>query len=43
VQVLDAIDNTPIIDIKPVLKEFLQREEVTQPGWASELMKDYWK
>lgn len=40
---LDAIDNTPIIDIKPVLEEFLPREEVTQPKWASELMKDYWK
>lgn len=43
VQGLDAIDNTPILDIKPVLKEFLPREDVTQPGWASELMKDYWK
>lgn len=40
---LDAINNTPIIDIKPVLKEFLPREEVTQPKWASELMVDYWK
>jgi tRNA-Thr(GGU) m(6)t(6)A37 methyltransferase TsaA len=40
---LDAIDNTPIIDIKPVLKEFLPREEVKQPKWASELMVDYWK
>lgn len=40
---LDAIDNTPVLDIKPVLKEFLPREEVTQPGWATELMKDYWK
>ncbi len=40
---LDAIDNTPIIDIKPVLKEFLPRKEVTQPKWASELMVDYWK
>lgn len=43
VQGLDAIDNTPVLDIKPVLKEFLPREDVTQPGWASELMKDYWK
>jgi len=40
---LDAIDNTPILDIKPVVKEFLPREEVKQPAWASELMKDYWK
>ncbi|MBP0724530.1 SAM-dependent methyltransferase [Bacillus sp. RG28] len=40
---LDAIDGTPIIDIKPVMKEFLPKEEVTQPFWASELMKNYWK
>ncbi len=40
---LDAIDGTPILDIKPVLKEFLPRDEIKQPEWASELMKDYWK
>lgn len=40
---LDAIDGTPVLDVKPVLKEFLPREEVIQPGWVSELMKDYWK
>jgi tRNA (adenine37-N6)-methyltransferase len=39
---LDAIDGTPILDIKPVMREFLPREEVTQPEWASELMKHYW-
>ena len=39
---LDAIDGTPILDIKPVMKEFLPREEVTQPSWSSELMKHYW-
>ncbi len=43
VQGLDAIDGTPILDIKPVMKEFLPREEVTQPAWATELMKNYWK
>jgi len=43
VQGLDAIDNTPVLDIKPVIKEFLPREEVTQPYWVSELMSDYWK
>ena len=42
VEGLDAIDGTPIIDIKPVLKEFLPRGEIRQPAWASELMKDYW-
>lgn len=40
---LDAIDGTPVLDIKPVMKEFLPREEVKQPPWATELMKDYWK
>ena len=40
---LDAVDGTPVVDIKPVLREFLPRGEVTQPEWASELMRDYWK
>jgi tRNA-Thr(GGU) m(6)t(6)A37 methyltransferase TsaA len=39
---LDAIDGTPILDIKPVMKEFLPREEIRQPEWSSELMKNYW-
>ena len=39
---LDAIDGTPVLDIKPVLKEFLPRSAVTQPAWATELMLDYW-
>ena len=42
VQGLDAIDGTPVLDIKPVMKEFLPREEVSQPEWATELMKNYW-
>ena len=42
VQGLDAIDGTPILDIKPVMREFLPREEVRQPEWATELMKNYW-
>ena len=42
VEGLDAIDGTPIIDIKPVMREFLPRGEIRQPEWASELMKAYW-
>jgi tRNA (adenine37-N6)-methyltransferase len=42
VQGLDAVDGTPILDIKPVMKEFLPREETSQPEWAGELMKKYW-
>ncbi len=39
---LDAIDGTPVLDIKPVMREFLPREAVNQPGWATELMREYW-
>ncbi len=38
---LDAVDGTPVIDIKPVMMEFLPSDEVIQPIWATELMKDY--
>ena len=39
---LDAIDGTPVLDIKPVLAEFLPRGEVRQPQWSHELMREYW-
>ena len=39
---LDAIDGTPVLDIKPVFKEFLPSKEVLQPEWVSDLMKKYW-
>ena len=39
---LDAIDGTPVLDIKPVMREFLPREDVHQPDWATELMQNYW-
>lgn len=39
---LDAIDGTPVLDIKPVMREFLPREEVRQPAWSHELMTRYW-
>lgn len=42
VEGLDAIDGTPIIDIKPVLSGFLPREAVREPAWALEIMKAYW-
>jgi tRNA-Thr(GGU) m(6)t(6)A37 methyltransferase TsaA len=40
---LDAIDGTPVLDLKPVMAEFLPREPVIQPSWATELMAKYWK
>ena len=39
---LDAIDGTPVFDIKPVMVEFLPREQVRQPAWSHELMREYW-
>ncbi len=39
---LDAIDGTPVLDIKPVMKGFLPRGDVREPGWAAELMSGYW-
>lgn len=41
-QGLDAIDGTPVLDIKPWVKEFGPRGEVKQPNWMSELMREYW-
>jgi tRNA-Thr(GGU) m(6)t(6)A37 methyltransferase TsaA len=39
---LDAIDGTPVIDIKPVMSEFLPRTIVRQPQWSHELLEQYW-
>jgi tRNA (adenine37-N6)-methyltransferase len=39
---LDAIDATPVIDIKPVMQEFLPRGTLRQPAWSHELMNNYW-
>lgn len=39
---LDAIDGTPVIDIKPVMSGFMPRGDLREPDWAREIMKDYW-
>jgi tRNA (adenine37-N6)-methyltransferase len=39
---LDAIDGTPVLDVKPVMREFLPRGEIRQPDWVAELMAGYW-
>ncbi len=39
---LDAINGTLVLDIKPVMAEFLPRGEVRQPAWSHELMRHYW-
>ncbi len=40
---LDAIDGTPVVDLKPVMREFLPRSPVVQPVWSTELMASYWR
>lgn len=39
---LDAINGTPVLDLKPVMAEFLPREAITQPSWSHEIMREYW-
>ena len=39
---LDAIDGTPVMDIRPYMLEFAARGEVRQPEWARELRVGYW-
>lgn len=43
VEGLDAIDGTPVLDIKPYMREFGPRGEVRQPEWATQLMSGYWR
>lgn len=39
---LDAIDGTPVVDVKPHMREFGPRGDEHQPAWADELMRGYW-
>ena len=42
VQGLDAIDATPVLDLKPFMRAFEPRVEVKESAWAGELMANYW-
>jgi tRNA (Thr-GGU) A37 N-methylase len=42
VEGLDAIDGTPVLDLKPVMRGFLPRGEIREPAWAGEIMNKYW-
>lgn len=42
VEGLDAVEGTPVLDIKPYMAEFGPRGEVCQPEWATTLMRDYY-
>lgn len=39
---LDAVDGTPVLDIKPYMAEFGPIGETLQPSWSVELMRDYY-
>jgi tRNA (adenine37-N6)-methyltransferase len=43
VEGLDAVDGTPVLDIKPWVAEFAPRGAEFQPKWISELMQRYWR
>jgi tRNA (Thr-GGU) A37 N-methylase len=43
VEGLDAIDGTPILDIKPHISSFGPKGETNEPAWVSELMENYWE
>lgn len=40
---LDAIDGTPVLDVKPWMDEFAPIGATRQPEWSRELMRDYFK
>ena len=42
VEGLDAIDGTPVLDLKPTMQGFLPRGAVREPDWAGEIMAAYW-
>jgi len=39
---LDAVDGSPVLDIKPWVREFAPRGDVHQPAWITVLMEGYW-
>lgn len=42
VEALDAVDGTPVLDIKPVWKGNEPRGDIREPAWAHEIMAKYW-
>ncbi|WP_236654397.1 SAM-dependent methyltransferase [Streptacidiphilus anmyonensis] len=40
---LDAVDGTPVLDLKPWMAEFGPRGGLRQPAWATELMGEYYR
>ena len=40
---LDAVDGTPVLDVKPFMRQFAPRSATHQPAWVDELMAEYWE
>ena len=41
VSMLDAMNGTPVLDIKPVYREFRPVADIRQPAWVADLMRNY--
>ncbi|MGH3157982.1 MAG: SAM-dependent methyltransferase [Streptosporangiaceae bacterium] len=41
VEELDAVDGTPVLDIKPWFIEFGPHGDIRQPAWTGEMLGDY--
>ena len=41
VRALDALDGTPVLDIKPYMPPFDRMEDVTMPSWVSHFIEGY--
>jgi tRNA (Thr-GGU) A37 N-methylase len=39
---LDAVDGTPVVNIKPYMTGLAPRNASREPPWAVELMSQYW-
>jgi tRNA-Thr(GGU) m(6)t(6)A37 methyltransferase TsaA len=39
---LDAIEGSPVLDIKPYISGFAPRGKIREPDWVKELMANYW-
>jgi tRNA (adenine37-N6)-methyltransferase len=42
VEDLDAVDGTPVIDIKPWFAEMGPRGEIREPSWPTEMLSLYY-
>lgn len=42
VEDLDAVDGTPVLDVKPWFEEMGPRGDVSQPSWTSQMLTEYY-